>query len=49
MKQREYIEGQKALANFKEFTTAILQVPVEKKKKQAKPASSRKPKRSDKD
>jgi hypothetical protein len=49
MKQREYIEGPKALANFKEFATAILQVPVEKKKQARKPATSRKPKRSDKD
>ncbi len=51
MKQREYIEGPEALENFERFTTAILQAPVSKKKakEQAKPATSRKSKRSDKD
>jgi hypothetical protein len=50
MKQPEYIEGPEALANFERFTTAILQAPVKKKKKQAKkPASVRKPKKSDRD
>jgi hypothetical protein len=50
MKQPEYTEGPKALENFKELATAIVQAPYEKKKKQAKkPASLRKPKKSDKD
>jgi len=48
MKQPEYIEGPEALGNFKKFAGAILQAP-QKKKKQAKPASSRKPKKSDRD
>jgi len=49
MKQPEYTEGPEALENFKSLATAILQAPVKKKKKQAKPASLRKPKKSDKD
>ncbi|HKI26963.1 MAG TPA: hypothetical protein VKA07_11600 [Candidatus Sulfotelmatobacter sp.] len=49
MKQPEYVEGPEALGNFKQLATAILQANP-KKKKQAKPASSRrKPKKSDKD
>ena len=50
MKQPEYTEGPKALENFERLATAILQAPLKKKKKQAnKPASLRKPKKSDKD
>jgi hypothetical protein len=50
MKQPEYTEGPEALANFERFATAILQASPQKKKKQAKkPASARKPKKSDKD
>jgi len=49
MKQPEYTEGPEALQNFKSLATAILQAPPKKKKKQAKPASSRKPKPSDRD
>jgi len=49
MKQREYTEGPEALDNFKKFATAILQAPVQKKKKQTKEsASQRKSKKSDK-
>jgi hypothetical protein len=49
MKQPEYREGPEALANFERFATAILQAPTKKKKKQAKkPASLKKPKKSDK-
>ena len=49
MKQPEYAEGPEALQNFKSLATAILQAPAKKKKKQAKPASLRKPKKSDRD
>jgi hypothetical protein len=50
MKQPEYIEGPKALTNFKHIATAILQAPAQKKKKQTKKSASvRKPKKSDKD
>jgi hypothetical protein len=51
MKQREYIEGPEALKNFERFSTAILQAPKPKgkNKKQPKAATSRKPKRADKD
>ena len=50
MKQPEYIEGPEALENFKKFAGAILQVPVKKKKKQAKkPASQENERKSDKD
>jgi hypothetical protein len=50
MKQREYIEGPEALANFEKFASAILQAPGKKKKKQSKKtASQRKPKKSDTD
>lgn len=50
MKQREYIEGPEALGNFKRLATAILQAPRKKQKKQAvRPASLKKPKKSDKD
>jgi hypothetical protein len=49
MKQPEYIEGPEALGNFK-LATAILQASAKKKKKHVnKPASSRKPKKSDRD
>jgi len=48
MKQPEYTEGPKALENFKEFATAILQAPAKKKKKQVKkPASQAKLPKSD--
>lgn len=44
----EYIEGPKALENFEQLATAVLQAPVKKKKKQAKkPASQEKPQKSD--
>jgi hypothetical protein len=50
MKQPEYREGPEALENFKSLATAILQALPKKQKKQTKkPASSRKPKPSDKD
>jgi len=50
MKPPEYTEGPEALANFDRFASAILQANPKKKKKQAKkPASGRKPKKSDKD
>jgi len=50
MKQVEYREGPEALESFKTLATAILQAPPKKQKKQTKkPASSRKPKFSDKD
>lgn len=49
MKQLEYIEGPEALANFERFTTAILQANPKKKKQAKKPASVRKPKKSDRD
>jgi hypothetical protein len=49
MKEREYIEGPEALANFERFATAILQASPKKKKQTKKPASERKPKKSDKD
>jgi len=51
MKQREYVEGPEALESFGRFARAILQAPIPKKKvkKQAKPATSRKSKSSDKD
>jgi hypothetical protein len=46
----EYIEGPRALENFKRLATAILQAPAKKKKKQAKkPASQEKPQKSDMD
>jgi hypothetical protein len=45
-----YAEGPEALANFKHFATAILQATPNPKKKQVrKPASQRKPKKSDRD
>jgi hypothetical protein len=50
MKQPEYIEGPKALENFKSLASAILQAPAKKKKKRAnKPASQEKPQKSDMD
>jgi len=49
MKEREYIEGPEALANFERFATAILQASPKKKKQAKKPASERKRKKSDKD
>ncbi len=46
----DYVEGLEALQNFKQFAGAILQANPKKQKKQTKkPASSRKPKPSDKD
>jgi hypothetical protein len=50
MKQPEYTEGMQALENFKPLATAILQAPSKKQKRQTKkPASVRKPKKSDGD
>ena len=53
MKETEYKEGPKATENFEHGMIALFKVPktaVLKNKKQArKPASLRKPKRSDKD
>jgi len=49
MKQQEYVEGPKALENFKQLATAILQAPVNKKKQTKKSASVRKPQKSDRD
>jgi hypothetical protein len=53
MKQPEYTEGTQALENFERLATAVFRSPKPtsgtKKKKQVKPASSRKPKRSDRD
>jgi hypothetical protein len=50
MKPVEYTEGPEALENFERFATAILQANPKKKKKQVKkPASGRKPKKSDRD
>jgi hypothetical protein len=51
MKQREYIEGPKALDNFEQFATAVLQAPKPKikAKQQSKAATSRKSKNVDKD
>jgi hypothetical protein len=49
MKQRECIEGPEALANFERFASAILQASPKKKKQAKKPASGRKPRKSDKD
>ena len=48
MKQPEYVEGPEALANFKQFATAILQALSTKKKQAKKPASRKSPKKSDK-
>jgi hypothetical protein len=46
----ECTEGSQALENFERFASAILQAKPKKKKKQIKkPASLRKPKKSDKD
>jgi hypothetical protein len=49
MKTPEYREGSEALANFERFATAILQANPKKKKRAKKPASVRKPKKSDRD
>jgi len=49
MRQQEYTEGPEALDNFKRLATAILQAPATKKKQAKKPASRRKPKKSDRD
>jgi hypothetical protein len=51
MKEQQYIEGPEAFANFERFATAILQAPKPKikAKKRSKAATSRKPKRSDRD
>jgi len=48
-KQREYIEGPEALENFKQFASAILQAPAQKKKQPKGSASLKKPKKSDRD
>ena len=48
-KTPEYVEGSKALENFKTFAGAILQAPGKKKKRPKKAASQTKPKKSDKD
>jgi len=46
----EYIEGPQATANFERFASAILQAkPSNKKKQTKKPASQKKPKKSDTD
>jgi hypothetical protein len=51
MKQTEYTEGPEALENFEQLARTILQAPKPKLKarKLAKPATSRKPQKSDKD
>ncbi len=52
MKEPEYTEGPEALENFERLAVAILQAPKPKlkgKKKQPKPATSRKSKNADKD
>ena len=49
MKQPEYIEGPKALENFKTLATAILQAPSKKKKQPKKAASRKTEPKSDKD
>jgi hypothetical protein len=51
MKEREYIEGPEALANFEQLGRAILQAPKPKgkAKNQAKVDASRKPEEADRD
>lgn len=49
MKQREYVEGPEAFANFERLATAILQAPAKKKKQTTKSASRKKRKKSDRD
>lgn len=53
MKQREYVDGSKAIENFEEGMKSLFKVPkdsiVKLLKKRKKSASSRKPKISDKD
>jgi hypothetical protein len=50
MRKMEYLEGPEALENFKRLASAILQAPTKKQKRQTKkPASVRKPKKSDRD
>jgi len=51
MKERQYIEGPEAFANFERFAKAILQAPKPKikAKKRPKAATSRKSKNADKD
>jgi hypothetical protein len=51
MKEREYIEGPEAFANFERFASAVLQAPRPKikAKKRAKTATSRKSKKADRD
>jgi hypothetical protein len=54
MKEPEYTEGPEALENFKQGMKALFRVPKSavlgtKKKQARKPATLRKPKRSDKD
>ena len=44
MKEPEYTEGPEALTNFEKFASAILQAPVEKKKRPKKAAQESKPK-----
>jgi hypothetical protein len=49
-RQYEYEEGQKALENFKELATAILQTaPKKTKKKQPKKAAKKTSRKSDSD
>jgi hypothetical protein len=45
----ELIEGPQATANFERFATLVLQANPNKKKKQPKKRSPKKPKKSDKD
>jgi len=53
MKQTEYTEGPKAMANFEKMATAIFQAPKPEgrktRKKSSKKASERKPEINDKD
>jgi hypothetical protein len=52
MKQPEYREGPEATERFEALARAILQAPkpkIKPKKRQPKAATSRKPKRNDKD
>jgi hypothetical protein len=49
MKEPEYIEGQQALDNFKQFAGAILQANPKKKQQGKKPASKKTSRKSDKD
>ena len=52
MKESEYIEGPKALANFEQGMKSLFKVPkaaIVPLKKRVKAASERKPKKTDKD